>query len=286
MTFVSRQINISFMGGAGIFKGNTDFTGLRISAHIDGPGGEDGMIASAAIWGMPLSTMNQLSIVGRQVWQASKNKVSIMAGDATSGMRLVFIGDITSAYVDAQSQPDVCFRIEARPNGYFNAANAAVTSIKGQSEAGQVFQQLAQKCGLGFQNYGVNAQLRNLYLPSSYGKQIKLLARMVGCEHIIDRGTLSVWKPGENKGGNTFLSRQTGMVGYPAFDQRNIIVRSIFNPEIRNPNTITVQSDITPACGTWHINHVTHEIESQMPNGKWFTTVLASPPGSDGGAAP
>jgi hypothetical protein len=294
MTFVQRQIQVSFSMATGNFQGGGNQASIsasssgtydpnipRISARVFGLGGESGLTLSMAIWGMPLSQMNQLSTVGTQIHYIGQNSVTVMAGDAISGMSLVFSGIITSAFVDAQSQPQVCFRVEAAPGATANVQNSAPTSVKGQVDAAQLMGQVVQKAGFQFQNLGVNnVKLRNPYLWGAIGNQIKMLARHGGFEHIIDRGTVYIWPAQGQRSSNVFLSPQTSMVGYPMFNQANVIVKSIFNPQIVNQGSITVQSDLTPACGTWNVVNVTHEIDANMPRGKWFTITEAGPTGS------
>lgn len=279
MTFVAREIDVSFTMAQGQFAGggNTlSLSGLRVSAHINSPAGELGEAASIAIWGMSLSEMNQLSIIGRTFGEVDKNTLTLKAGDATSGLQLTHIGDVISAYMDGQSQPQVCFRVETQPTAQINAKNSPPTSVKGSADVAQIFQQLASKAGLQFENNGVNTKLRNPYLPGSIGSQIKELARTAGVEHLVDKGKLVIWNRNQSRGGDVILSPSSGLIGYPSFSQNMLVVRSIFNPRIEYGATINVQSDVTSACGQWHVYHVVHDIESQMPNGKWFTIIAAN----------
>jgi hypothetical protein len=284
MTFTSRQISVSFSMANGSFEGGGNtatLTGLRISARIDGPGGLTGMTLSMAIFGMPLSMMNQLATVGRQIGYIGKNQITVMAGDAVSGMQLVFQGIITFAYTDGQSQPNVCFRVEAAPGALANVTPMAPTSIKGTGDAAEMLQKMAQQGGFSFENNGVKVKLSNPYISGSIGAQIKNLAQSAGIEHIIDRGTLAIWNPGSVRSASTVSIAPPTMVGYPAFNQAAVVVKTVFNPGIVNGAKINIQSDITPACGDWSVIHVTHEIESMMPRGKWFTLLQAVQIGSN-----
>ena len=71
------------------------------------------------------------------------------------------------------------------------------------------------------------------------------------------------------------ISPQTGMRGYPAFNQNAVVVTALFNPAVKPYGNIQIQSDITPACGTWKVNRLTYELESLTPHGRWFMTVEA-----------
>lgn len=291
MTFVQRQISVTFTLAQGQFQGggNTmtiqalgpdDPNTPRISAKINGPGGETGITCSLAIWGLPLSSMNQLSVIGKKFGAAYKNTVTVNAGDAISGMQLVFSGDIITAYVDAQAQPQVTFRVEALPGATTAAKNTGATSVKGHADVAQLMGRLASQAGLQFENQGVSVLLRNPYLYGDPISQIKALARAASIEHIVDRGSLRIWKPGSG-GGGTINIGVPDMVAYPAFNQTAIILRTIFKPNIKHNDKLSVQSTLTPACGTWAVYQVSHEIEANIPRGKWFSVLYATSVGND-----
>lgn len=307
MTFSQHQIDVTFSIASGNFQGggnnyggassagsnaiasgnNPTFSGLRVSARIENAGLEVGQNASISIWGLPLALMNQVTVIGGVFGAIGKNTVTLTAGDAVNGKQLTFIGAIMSAYVDAQSQPQVCLRVEASATAQLNAKNSPPTSVKGATDISSIGPQLAQQAGLAWEGNGVSVKLRNPYFPNSIGNQIREAARTCGLMHSVDCGTLAMWDP--NKGrtslGTVVMSPQTGMVGYPAFNQASIVIRSIFNPKIKNGTILNVQSSLTPACGNWNVYSVTHEIESQMPKGKWFSTIEANLLKSGGGTS-
>lgn len=280
MAFAQKLINVRFSLATGQFQGggNTaDLTGLRISARIDGPGGMEGMTASVAIWGMPLQMMNQLSLVGQQFMAVTpQNTISITAGDTPSSLPLVYSGTIITACVDAGQMPNVCFRVESSLS---SALNTIPVDAQGFDpiDVAQYMQSLASQSTpkLDFENNGVNLKIPKVYLDGSVYTQIRSLARQAGIEYIIDRGKLSIWMLGQGPTGATI--EPPNMIGYPSFSQAYVYVKTLFDPTIRNGQIITIKSELTAACGRWQVYHVTHEIESQIPKGKWFTTIGAMP---------
>jgi hypothetical protein len=61
---------------------------------------------------------------------------------------------------------------------------------------------------------------------------------------------LAITPPGPARAGDPVLiSPQTGMVGYPTFVSPNIVVKALFNPNVKYQGLIQVQSELTPACG-------------------------------------
>ncbi len=290
MAFIQRKITIQISFANGQFQGGgnsktiaaadgTDKNAPRISCHIDAPGGPAGSTMAAAIYGMSLSDMNQMSTVGKQLNYMSQNTITVTAGDDQSGMSLVFKGIILFAFVDANAQPQVCLRLTARPGGYADAQTIPPTSIGGSADLATLMAKLANQGGFGFEGNGVNVKISRPYLWGSVGAQIQQLARAGGVEHIIDRGNLAIWSPGSTRGlAAVTLGPTTDpvMIGYPAFSQAGVSCRSLFNPNIQNGAPLILQSSLTPACGKWTIIHPSHQIEANTPRGKWESAIKAS----------
>jgi hypothetical protein len=279
MAFTKKRINVTFeMDGA---QANTQ-SGKRVSCRIVNAGSPSMGTADIAIYGMTLSDMNALSTIGTQFNQIGKNRVSIYAGDSDQSMKLAFQGTIYMAWMDGQAQPEVPFRVNAYGGLYEAVAKADPTSVQGTADVAQVIQQIAQQAGLQFENNGVNVKLSNPYLPGTAREQILNIARAAGIEWTIENGTVAIWDSAKGRQGrNVTLSPETGLVGYPSFNQAAIIARSVYNPEIVLGSQVTIQSQIKPASGTWNVVNVVHEIESEMPNGAWFTVVTMTTVGGD-----
>ena len=221
--------------------------------------------------------MNQLSLIGNQ-WLSTtpQNSITITAGDSAQNMSTAFIGTIMSAFVDASSQPQICFRVDASPGGALSAQNGTSGGYDGPMDVVQRLQAIAGQANLQFENNGVSGTLPNQYLYGSYRDQILAIVRAVGAEVSIENGKLSVWKPGQGPDNNITIAAPD-MVGYPAFSQSYIYAKTLFNASLRLGQIVTVKSEIAGASGKWQINRVTHEIESNIPKGKWFTTICGTP---------
>ena len=126
MSFAQQLINVQFNMANGQFSdggGNSYLAkGLRCRVHIENAGGASNFQMELAIYGLPLSVMNQLSTVGTRAFKMYKNSICVEAGDE-NGMTLIFGGAITTAFVDAEGMPDVAFRVAASP-GAFGAGRA------------------------------------------------------------------------------------------------------------------------------------------------------------------
>jgi hypothetical protein len=233
--------------------------------------------AEIAIWGMPLSLMNQLTTLGNDINSAGKNFITIIAYEEGQVPQSVFKGTILVAFADLGSQPQSCFRVSALVGYYEQLMNAEPTSAPGSQDVAQLFKQIAGKAGLQFEDGGVNVKVMNPYLWQSPRIQMKMLGQMAGVSWDIDRGILSIWQsPQARPGAPVEISPTSGMVNYPRFTQSGIEVVTIFNANYKFGGTVKVKSELTPATGSWYIYHLGHELDADIPNGKWFSTLSCS----------
>jgi hypothetical protein len=270
LAFTQKLLNYQFAlagGGSAI-----NISGLRSTCKISTAGAPAaGGLADIAIYGMTLSQTNSLTLMStRQTNGVQKNEISVQAGDA-NGMSLIFKGTVVSAWAEAKAMPEVCFRISAYAGAFEAIMPSEPTSIQGSGDVAQIAQQLAQKMGLQFENNNVQVKLSNPYFSGSYRTQMQTLAEHAGIQWIIDRGTLAIWPTGQYRKGDTVLiSKDTGMVGYPAFNQAGVTVTCLFNPAVQYGRLVQVQSDFTPANGQWSIYQMIYDLESITPHGAWF----------------
>lgn len=280
MAFTRKHLDFSFQLAEGNFQGGgnkAEVKNHRASVQIDNMGAPDMAKCQIAIWGMPLSLMNQLTTLGNDVNLIGKNFVSIYAYEEGGQKSYVFKGTINVAFADLRAQPQGCFRVEAMVGYYEQIMKAEPTSAPGSQDVAQLFKQIADKAGLQFEDGGVKAKVVNPYLWSSPRIQMKQLGQMAGVSWDIDRDKLSIWQPPQARpGGAVEIGPTTGMVNYPTFTSSGIEVTTLFNPNLKYGGTIKVKSELTPACGQWYIFHLGAELDADIPNGKWFSTFSCS----------
>lgn len=233
-------------------------------------------MADIAIYGMTRSQMNSATVLANEVNKIGKNTIKVQAGDS-NGMSLLYSGTITVAWADMKAMPECCFRINAFEGAHEAVMKSEPTSIQGSGDVAKIHEQIAQKMGFQAENAGVTTKLSNPYLPGSYRTQLQTLAEHAGINWVLDRGTSVITPPGQpRKGSGAQISAETGMVGYPAFNQAGIDITTIFNPALKIFGKIQVQSDLTPANGEWTIYNLSHDLESITPRGHWFTEIQAN----------
>lgn len=262
----------TFAGGLNTLE----LTNIRMQTKVVKAGGAAMGSMQAAIFGMTLSQMNSLSTLGLKIQLVPRNKVTLLAGEGPppgKNYKVVFQGTITDAYADMNSAPEVAFRVQAAIGAAESVQANPAVSYKGSVDVATVMSGLADQMGLTFENNGVNVQLNNTYFSGSARTQAAECADQAGISWTIDDGVLAIWpRNGARKGNSVEVNPQTGMIGYPAYTSQGIMVKSLFNPEIKFANKVKITSDLKPACGVWAVYTLEHDLDARTPNGKWQST--------------
>lgn len=276
MAYVRRKIDVTFKLGEGNFAGQDGNTvkvsGLRVQASIQKYGLDSMSQANLRIYGLTIDLMNQISTLGRVIAQGPRNAVQVEAGDDESGMSVVFQGTIQDAYADLNGAPEGFFVVSSFAGLQEALQPDAPISIKGSADVATIMSGLATKMGLLFENSGVDNKLASPYFPGALRDQAAACANAANINFLIDNGVLAIWPAGgSRKGLIPKISRDTGMVGYPAHTNGGIMVTTEFNPSINFGGDVEIVSSLDPACGTWNVYGVSMELESETPGGPWFT---------------
>jgi hypothetical protein len=281
MTFVKRHISLKVELGEGAFgeDGSNTFeiSGIRASASIEKTGGVDMTWLSLRAFGLPLEVMNKLTLLGKPLVENRHNTITVSAGDDDSGLAVVFVGVISEAWIDPTNAPQVAFIVSAF-SGLIEASKPVPpVSYKGTVDAALVVASIAQQTGLGFENSGVNVQIADPYLSGTSLQQLQKIARAGDFNCVIDDGTVAIWPmDGVRAGQELLISPDTGLIGYPMRTENGVELQLLFNPSVIFGAKIKVESSLTPANGQWTIFRVSHELEAETPQGKWFTTLECS----------
>jgi hypothetical protein len=283
MSFTKRHIDLQFQLGQGSFSGtgqNTvDVTGLRCSATISKAGGWTNSTLELRIWGLSLSVMNDLSTLGKPLPAIRNNVVTVKPTSDDAGSTVAFIGIIQQAWADMQAMPESVFVVQATA-GYFEQLRPlAPTSVNGPADVALLMSGLANQMGMNFTNSGVDAQISYPYLSGTGVQQARQLMDKARINMIIDDNTLAIWtKDGSRDPASDpiLVSAETGLVGYPSWTAQGLMVKTLYNPSIAYGAAIKIESDIKPANGVWSPFKIDHELESEVPDGRWFSMIEAA----------
>lgn len=287
MSFLKRAIDVTIKLKNGFFKEGGDtftVTNHRVACSINSPGGESQGNAHVVIWGLSQDLMNQLTAIGVTNSQNLGNQLIVAAGtidkDGKRDMAIAYTGTISASWADYTNQPDAMLQVVA-----WGALMQAITpvgasSYEGSTAVESIMFDLAQDAGLTLDNHGVSAQIDNCYLSGSTLDKIQALSRAANIKYDIDETNnrlLIMPIDGNIIGDQPLISPSTGMVGYPAFTQSGIVIKSLYNRHITNNTKIQLESSIPAANGEFTAFDVTHTLESENPsgNGAWFTDFRA-----------
>lgn len=280
-SFTLKTIRLEVTLGKGSFSagGNTKvIEGLACQASVKKPGLPEKNSATVQVWGLPYEDMSQLTMLSFKPLESQHNLISIFAGEKDKPLSLVFSGEITSAYADFNAAPDVCMNFESDTGSYPAQIAAGPLTTKGEAQADKLFAQFSGEAGYSFDNQGVTAAVQNAWFPGSPLNKITKLARDIGCELIVDDRSVVVMPAGQARAGNAvLLSKDTGMIGYPTFNQDGIACTCIYNPDLQYGGLIKVDSIVPRATGTWRITNLTHELGAYQPGGgPWESQIEAA----------
>lgn len=286
--FKRRVINLKFQLGTGDFgtKGQDtlELTGLRCSVDINIQGALAMPHLDLRVFGMTLDQMHKLTILNSLLLNGRYNTVSVFAGDQDN-TALCFQGGIVEAWADLKGQPEGAFHVSAEA-GLFNVYQPAPpTSFKGTVDVVTVLRSIAAQMTPPRQveDNGISIQIADPYLPGTLRDQITAIVRAARVTLIDDGETLAIYpERGSRSSLETVeINAKTGMVGYPAFAQNAISLRSIYNPAIKCGQKAKVTSTLESATGEFNIYQLKHSLDSETPNGAWFTDLSLQLPQQD-----
>ncbi|WP_322082895.1 baseplate hub protein [Burkholderia sp. BCC1972] len=284
MSFTKKRIDVTITLGEGEFgddgSNTVTLTGLRVQALIAVLGGEAMAEAQVRVSGLPLSMINRLTTIGPINTAFRNNKLQLAAGDDENGMHVVYSGTIGEAHGDFQGMPDVALNILGWAGLYDSVKPVGALSYVGSVDAATIMQELADTMGLAFENNGVQVQLSNPYFPGTALAQVRACARAADINYLIDRDTLAIWPLAGARataGELPLISPRTGMRGYPMFSSKGISLVTEFNPDIKCGSQVKVESSLDAANGIWNVFELSHALESETPDGQWFTQLSAFP---------
>lgn len=256
------------------------YMGVEIHVTIEKPGEPDQNKATVELYNIAMDAMRDITTLAFKPLQNKNNEIAIFAGDEENGLSQCFAGEIQTAYADFSSAPTVSMHIEAAAGSYAALKASPPIAVDGSQSAESLIESFAKESGYAFRNNGVSAQVKNCVLNGSPIQKMRAVANMVGCELIIDDKmvTIQPFERGLDEGNAVLMSKDAGMLGYPAFTNDGIHLRCLYNPDLRLGGMVEVQSVVPGAEGTWKITKLSHSLvaNSNAPE-DWFSEVEASP---------
>jgi hypothetical protein len=300
MSFTKRLIDVTFrLGQGGTFStppaaANTALAeGLRVEATIAKAGSVGMPTLTCRIYGLTQDIVTSISTLGTVYGASKNNQITLAAGDE-NGKASVFLGIIDTAWSDYEDPANPALEIRAHTGLLEATRPLPPTSFSGPVDVVTVIKSIATQMGWQVESNGVQATIRSgksggPYYSGTGREQIIAAANAAHIHCWMDADAagaqvIALWPwDGIRDGDGPLISAETGMVGYPAWEQNSLRVTMLFNPQIAAAGIgpggvnlggkIHIQSKVPNATGVWQVFSVTHELDSNVEGGRWYTTV-------------
>lgn len=269
------QVCVTLSSGGFETGGNTKtFEGFAVSVNVTKPGLPEKNKASVKITGLSMDDMTKMTTLAFSPQKIQNNILQIKAGEQGGSLGLVFEGEITTAYADFNTAPEITMNIEAQSGAYPALIPSKQEAVNGEAAAADLIQKYAAEAGYGFRNEGVSGSVKNAVLNGTPIEKMKDVANQMGIELIIDDGTVFIMPPEKARSGNAVLLKaDSGLVGYPTFNQDGISIKAFYNPSFQLGGLVSVESIVPKASGTWKISKLTHNLEAYKPGAQWISQI-------------
>ena len=282
-SFTRKIIELDITLAKGLFSSGGSrktISGLPCTVTIDKPGPPPPNSASIKITGLSYEDMDQLTTLAFKPLESRHNLISVLTGEGDAGATsLAFSGEITSAVADFNSAPDVALEIRAASSAYPQKLAHDPVSVNSDAPLAELIAQFAAAAGYGFVNEGFTGSLRNTVFTGSPIQKATQAALEAGAELLIDDGNMVLLpKDASRRSGVILLTPETGLIGYPTFDQEGIACTCLYNPALHHGGLIQVRSISPHASGLWRISSLSHSLSAFTPNsGPWESHITAKP---------
>lgn len=269
-----KTIRTTIILAEGEFEDGTNtriIEGLATTVDVTKNGLPEKNTAKIKIANLAMSDMEQMTFLAFRPLQNRKNKIMVEAGNQGEELSMVFKGDITSSFPDFSSAPDVFFHIEAMTAGWSLCMNTSPTSVDGEMPVSQLMQKWATEAGFGLINNGITASVQNSTYNGSPIEQAQQCADEVGIELLIDDENFTIQSWDNPRGDAVLLNPQSGLVGYPSFNNDGISARCFYDPKLKLGGQVKIESIVPRASGYWKLTKLTHALTAYT-NGAWMSS--------------
>jgi len=291
MSFVGRALSFTFTINSRLKGGTSTITipaGLMASARVGFAGLPSAARMELTIWGLTNDIMNQLNTMGMVYKDLPINSVTLVASDADgTNPSVVFIGEITDARPELSRQPEAPIYIQAYSTAGMAVVRALPVSYTNESDIVEIVRSLASLAGKHFENNGVTGVLlANQYLWGTPLDQLKTVAKAVKDRGVIIdvvNDTVVMYYTKVGRGSIVpLVGPSSGLIGYPTYSVQGIDFRCIYNPNLSIGGQVQVEStsDLKQTSGLFNIYGLSHDLDAQIPGGKWESLVNTYRPGT------
>lgn len=276
MTYKKRSLKFEFKLKSGAFddKGNDTLTIDNVKAEVEvgAYGGDPGTNLEARVFGLSLDLMSTLSYKGVQWNGAQQNMMKVWADGNP-----IFFGSITNCFADMNQMPDAPLIVSAFATGFDQSITAPPFSARGSVDAADIITSIAKSIGFTVVNNGVSYPLLNPYFDGNPIEQIIKVSKACGFNIDTRIGVIYIWpQTGAVDDVKPLVSKETGLMGYPIFNNYGVNFQSIFSNLFVLGRRIQLNTELKNASGIYTIVAAKHHLSTWTEGGPWSTIVQAS----------
>jgi hypothetical protein len=281
-SFVRRQLRATFtLGGTGaVFPGTNNNVlivggenGLRISAQVQGTARLAAQL-SLSVQGMKRADMDAITIAWSQPPIVFDHFVLLEANNG-NGWAKVFSGTIIEAQPEYRGAPDTYLSLAAVVGYFQKIAPVEPRSYTETVDIGLVAGDIAEAMGFQFVNGGADAVLAGpIYLHGTLVDQLDTACQMAGCDYYLANNTVTITPRGQpiaGRDGGRALAKDTGLIGYPVYERTGLNVQAFYQPAFNMGMPLDIESIVPSATGRWYPYSLKHQLDANIPDGKWQT---------------
>lgn len=236
--------------------------------------------AHITIYGLSMDVMNKLVRIRWQDMNSMRNMIKVEAGEQAGQLFSVYDGNITFAYIDTSSAPNIALRIQCVAAVYEAYKPATPVSYKGRSSVVGAISGICEKIGFTFENNGVPETLymEDVTLTDTDINKIRRLCSAYKIEPYIESNNIAITPQGGARGlPIPVITPESGLIGYPVPTIQGVDLKCFFDPMIRFGGIIRIKDSLIETTnGDWRLFGVTINLESELPNGNWFMDLRAA----------
>lgn len=253
-----------------------ELTNMRMSARVEAVARLSTQ-CELRIFGMLQADMNALTVAWANP-PVVLDHVLILEANNTGrgdGWVQVFKGTMIEAQPDYRSAPDVSFNVTA-VTGYFQKINPATpTSYPEQVDIGVAASDIVERMGAPwvYVDGGADGVLTNPYFWGTLWDQLAQACGAANADFYVQGDEVLVVPAGQPRSSApaVILSPDSGLVGYPMFERAGLNVTALFDPAFLCGTALDIKSSVPNASGRWYPYHLSHNLESRVPNGTWLS---------------
>ncbi len=254
-------------------SGDKEIKNISIRGNITRKMSETGSTAKISIANLSKEDVEYLTTyTSPYVDQSKKKRINVFAGYESTGVGLIFSGDIYSAL--PEGLPDTWLNIEAKTE-YFNQQNI-ITLSQGRTNTKSIASVIANQLGLALVWRSKSEKFIDAF--NFTGAKAKLINRLNLLDNFyayIDNNSLYVVDVNEespntsNKKQSGYIkviNADSGLIGLPQPDEYGVKIKVLLDPSVNLADWFKLESKRLPIVnGFYQVYEMTYDFASREP---------------------